>query len=373
VCSKSTRASRYLLGVTALLLAVGAQGHLVYGTKTLHGLTAEADLVLRARIVASGARLEAGPREPGAERPSVEADVLEVLKGRYEQPQVRFAQHGHGVARFEPGDETLLFLLDIARSRELDQLGRKGSHEWVSLQEHQDEFPLEPRTRERLLAAARRYVAAETAESMQTRLALLRRATLDLLTSGDSRLAASALRDLVLAPGDLLLTADEVPTLLPLLDDPNTSMGVRVALLAEFERRRLVDGPPAWLRLLSDETPPRERITAIRAARAASSPLVRERLVALLADPDVEVSAAAAAALGVPGDDQAVAPLAKTLADGNGKQRSAALRSLGQIATPKARSVLVTAAASHPDPETRRRAQAELRKHRASAGRDRRP
>jgi len=345
-----------------LLCAFGARAHVVYGTKTLHGLIAEADLVLRARIVAVEEDLAALGGAPGASRPTVEAEVLEVLKGGLDAPRVRFAQHGHGVVQFEPGGETLLFLIGIARSRELDALGQAGSHAWVSLQEHEDEYPLDAPTRDRLLAVAQAYVVADTAASSEARQAALRRATLGLLTSGDPRLAASAVRDLVLAPGASLVGPEDGPALLAVLDDPKISMGVRVALLVELERRGIVEGPPLWLRLLSAEAPPRDRAIAIRAAAGSASGPVRARLIALVADPDVEVAAAAAAALGTRGSRDAVAPLTGALARESESVRMSAIRGLGRIATPEAERALETAASSHPDPETRRRARAEVRK-----------
>lgn len=361
-----TPGPRHVAGLAVWLCAFAAQAHVVYGTKTLHGLIAEADLVLNARIVTADEGPAPSADRPGASRPAVEAAVLEVLKGNFEKPRVRFAQHGHGVARFRSGDEALLFLHDIARSPELDALGRSGTHSWVSLQEHQDTYPIEPATRDRLLGVARSYAAADAEASANARTAALRRATVDLLTSGDPQLAASALRDCVLAPDLPLLTVEELPALRAVLDDPDTSMGVRVALLTELERRDLVEGPPIWLRLLADETPSRDRITAIRAAGASSSRPVRTRLIALVASPDVQVAAAAASALGAPGNQDAVAPLTGALSHESATVRMAAIRGLGRIGAPEAQRALETAAASHPDPATQRRARAEASKRRAT-------
>jgi hypothetical protein len=355
----------------ALVCALSAHAHIVYGAKTLHGLVAEADLVLHVRIAAADVMVGASTELGAQVRPGVEAEVLGVLKGAYGRPRVRFAQHGHGVVRFEPGRETLLFLIDIARSRELRAVREAGLYEWVSIQEESDEYPLEPPARERVLSAARAYVSADAAATPALREAALRRTTRDLLTSGDADLAASALRDLVLAPAAPLLSAGDLPALLPLLDDPGTSMGVRASLLAELERRRLLDGAPHWLRLLDGGAPTRDRVTAIRAAAASSSSSpVRTRLIALVSDRDEEVAAAAASAIGRPGDTAAVPPLAAALAGDSARVRMAAIRGLSRIAAPDAVRVLEEAAASHPDAATRRRAAAELRKRGAlpSAG-----
>ena len=58
--------------------------------------------------------------DPPLRRPVVTAALEEVWKG--EAPPattVRFAQHGHGVAPYAEGEEVLLFLRRIERSREL--------------------------------------------------------------------------------------------------------------------------------------------------------------------------------------------------------------------------------------------------------------
>lgn len=328
------------------------------GTKTLRGLVAESELVLRARIASDGEPLAAS----GAARPTLDAEVLELLKGKLDARRVRFAQHGHGVALFEPGEETLLFLVPIERSRELDELGVAGGPAWVSLQEHADEYPIDGASRERLLGAVRSYVEAEAAGSADARLSALQRGTLTLLTSRDARLASSAIRDLVQAPQAPLVRSEDLPELLAVLDEPQGSIGVRIALLTELDRRGLVDGSGIWLRLLSAETPERDRVVAIRAAGASGGAPVRSRLLALALDPDAEIAAAALDALARPGADDAVAPLASALSREPARVRIAAIRGLGRIGTPEALRALDQAASSHPDPATRRRAGAEIRK-----------
>jgi HEAT repeat protein len=68
----------------------------------------------------------------------------------------------------------------------------------------------------------------------------------------------------------------------------------------------------------------------------------------------------AAVSLGVPGNEKAVAPLGKLLGSSSERVRMAAIRGLGRIGTPSAQARLAQAAASHPDPDTRRRAGAEV-------------
>ncbi|MEM7413464.1 MAG: HEAT repeat domain-containing protein [Myxococcota bacterium] len=351
------RLASRLAGLVVLLCAFSAHGHIVYGTKTLRGFVVEAELVLRARVVSAGERVGASSPTGTASRPTVVAEVLEVLKGAYEGERVRFAQHGHGVATFSPGEEVLLFLLPIAKSRELEALARSGVVDWVSLQEHDDAYRLHEETRGVLLGAVRDYVSARDASDPA-----LRRATVALLTSGDATWAASALRDLAIAPERSWIVEDDLSVLRGVLEDPNASMGVRAALLVELDRRGLVDAAPVWAGLLADDVPATDRITAIRAAAASAGASARPRLIALVGDPDPDVAAAAAAALGRPRDAAAVEPLEAALEHQATKVRMAAIRALGRIATPDAERVLAATAASHADPETRRRARAELAK-----------
>ncbi len=351
------RLAPWLAGLVGLLCALGAHAHIVYGTKTLRGFVAEADLVLRARVVSAGERVGASTPSGSVSRPTVVAEVLEVLKGVFEGERVRFAQHGHGVATFSPGEEVLLFLLPIGKSRELAALARAGVVDWVSLQEHDDAYRVRAETRGALLGAVRDYASAQDPSDPA-----LRRATVALLTSGDAGLAASALRDLALAPHSSWIVVEDLSVLRGVVQDPEASMGVRAALLAELDRRGWLDAAPLWPGLLADEVPAPDRITAIRAAAASAGASVRPRLVALVSDPDPDVAAAAAAALGRPRDAAAVAPLEAALAHETAKVRMAAIRALGRIATPAAERVLAGAAASHADPDTRRRARAELAK-----------
>lgn len=344
-----------------LLCVLTAQAH-VYSTKTLQGLVGEADLVLRARIVAADRGPIRSTQPAGIDRPAVEATVLGVMKGTLEGSLVRFVQHGHGVVDFEPGDETLLFLIGIERSRELAELARAGAFTWVSLQEHGDEYPLVPATRDRLLSAVRSYVEAGAATTPEAQVSAMRRATLELLESRDAKLAASALRNLAAARGLPLVRAADVPSLLVIQRDPQVSMGVRVGLLTELEVRGLVDGTSHWLALLSSQVPPPDRITAIRAAGVSAGPTLRPRLIALLGDPDERVVAAAAVALGAPDNAAAVAALAATLSSHeSARVQLAVIRGLGRIGSTGAREALERAAKSHPEPATQRRALAELR------------
>jgi hypothetical protein len=338
-----------------LTLAAPGVAHIEYGARTLQLLVASSDVVARAQIVALEG--SAGVPVSGQGRPTVRAELLDVHKGDAEAGEIRFAQHGHGVATYEPGEEVLLFLRRIERSRELDELAPAGLR-FVSLQEHDEKYALTPGSSAVLLAAVRAYVQAEEIEDPGERLEALRHVTLVLLTSGDARLATSAVHGLVLAEGVPLLRAEDVASLEPVLADAALPIGLRVALLVELERRGLLADPARWVTLL-ETTRGTERTAVIRAAGRRGSPRVDAALVSLLAGDDVVAAREAAIALGRPGNRAAVEPLDGALARGDHRMRMAAIRGLGGIGTPEAQRVLEEAARSHPDPETRRRARAE--------------
>jgi hypothetical protein len=352
------RATALLATLCLLAFAGPARGHIVYAGPTLHQLVFGADVVARARIVSVDTASLLDSTAPG--RPSVVAELLEAWKGGLPPGPLRFVQHGHGVATFEAGEEVVVFLRAIQRSRELSALAESDRFDWVSLQEHDDEWALSAASRDVVGAAVRRYVALEGESQPQRRAAGLRRLTLELLRSDEPRLAASALRDLVRSNSAPLVAREDLPQLTPLLEDARAPVGLRAGLLAELERRGLLQGDGHWVRLL-ETARIADRPAAIRAAGAHPSPAVTARLVQLLAAGDAASAEAAAMALGAPGNRAAIEPLSSALAQGDARLRMAAIRGLGRIALPESRRVLESAAQSHADVATRRRAAAELR------------
>jgi HEAT repeat protein len=172
------------------------------------------------------------------------------------------------------------------------------------------------------------------------------------------------------------VTGAELPALEQILDDPRTPQGVRVALLAELERRGLFPdealpagsrGEARWLALLQDDATTGDLVVAIRAAGQDPRPAVQARLLAPLASEREEVAAAAAIALGRPGDPSVVAPLAAALEHPSSRVRRAAIRGLGRTRTAEALAALEQAGANHSDPTIRRLAAAEARKRGAQA------
>ena len=152
---------------------------------------------------------------------------------------------------------------------------------------------------------------------------------------------------------------EDLPALEKILANGSTPIGVRVALLAELERRGLPEGPAQWVKLLR-ETRGEDQIAVVRAAAAHPSDPVTQELTGLLANEDVLLVSAAAISLGVPGNEKAVAPLAKRLGSSEERVRMSAIRGLGRIGTPSAQAASGAGRREPPRPATRRRANAEI-------------
>ena len=175
------------------------------------------------------------------------------------------------------------------------------------------------------------------------------------------RLGASAVQDVVLAGRVPLVAAEDVPRLLAdVVSSQEAPIGVRVGLLAELQRRGLVNGAPLWLALLRSTAKP-QLLQVVRAAGQHPSPEVGAALVGMLAGGDDEVAAAAALALGDSSHAAAVGALTGALDRAEPRVRMAAIRALGRVGTSEARNALETVAGTHDDPATRRRAAAEVR------------
>lgn len=354
------------MGLTVLLL-FGASGsshdvsaHVILGSKSLHLRLTEAESVVRARVVDANAIFVS--EDGSTRRGLVEIEVLEELKGKVGAKRIRFAQDGHAVAHYENGQVALFFLQPIAKSLELRTLAVDGGPTHFSSQEHDEEFVLAAPTGEILLSAARKLAKSESAATVDERVALIREATLSLLLSGDSQLGTSALAGLVLSPQAELVVAADVPKLERLLADSKQSIGFRAGLIAELDRRGLIDGSSHWLRLL-ETADPTDLAPAIRVASVHPSKSVTEFLLRLLNDPEAstENRAEAAIALGVSNRVSAIGALASAVANGELRLRNAAIRGLGRIHDPAARVALEHAAETNSNAATRQRAEAEIR------------
>lgn len=346
------------LWVTAAAASVG-HAHMAKSTSSLRSLVAGSDLVIRARV----RQLDSVVVPDGAKekrRDVLRVEVLEVVKGSSKKGRVLpISQHGHGIATYRPGEEALFFLRPLSKSRELHKLAATGELKWLSTQEHDEAYSLDSEdSRELTLRAVRGYVAIEHAPKSE-RTPRLRSLTLKLLRSRDPGLGTSALRDLAREPNAPLVTREEIPALRKVVHDPKTTIGVRVGLLKELDRRELLNSDADWLRLLW-RTEGGDRIAVIRAAGSHPSPVVNHELGKLLKDSDTAVASAAAISLGSPGNAAAVAPLREALLSKEKRLSMAAIRALGAIGNTEARAALGSVAESHPDPSVRRRAAAEL-------------
>jgi hypothetical protein len=347
----------------ALLVVLGAvaasQAHFVVSRRSLRALIAESDLVVDARVVEVEKLVAVEGLDQWIRRPP-SVEVLGVIKGpAVKRERIAFAQHGHGTAELGLGQRALVFLRSIARSRELQPVAASGEVQWYSAREHHDDWVLSSESRRSILAAARRYALIEEMLPEQ-RDAALRKITVNLLASPSPRLAKSALRDLVSLPDAPLVAPADLIKLKKVIDGVQAPIEIRIGLLAELERRGLLEGTSHWLRLLRTTRGP-ERLAVIPAAGLRRSAPVQEELRKILFEPDVSAASAAAVALGSRGNAAAVAPLTKALHSGEARLALAAIRSLGRIGTPEARAAIDAAAAAHPDPAVRRRAQAEAR------------
>jgi len=328
----------------------GAQ-HL-QGPASLRQLTSDADLVVRARITAASAELEAG----GRVYPVVHADVLATLKGSTAPGPIVFANIGAGATTFTLGEEVLLFLRHIERVAELAATPLQARLRYVAIPNASETFVLTDAVRPALSDAVRSYAAIAAIPDPEARGDALRKLTLAILQSGEPVLINSALRDFSPGGDAAALTLADLPAMVPLIESPRVPIGTRIALVAELERRGLIFGPTRWVRLLRTSHGS-DLLSVIHAIGEHQSAGVSAYLIPLLTQPDLAIATAAATALGVPGNIDAVRPLTVSLGRDDYALRLAALRGLGRIGTQGARQALELAAARHPDAAVRSRAE----------------
>jgi hypothetical protein len=333
--------------VAPLAISSDARAHTIPGGLTLLELCRAADLVAVARI----GKPPAEPARGGA-LPPVEAEILERLRGEGDKPgKIRFVPHRHADETYREGEEVLLFLQRASR------LGDAGAA-YQAVEAVADRIVLEPGSRKTWIEATRAYVALGKAPEP----AALGRVTLSWLASPEPKIASFALRDLVLAGPLPVVTAADLPALVSIVDDASRPITLRIGVLLEIERRKLVEIGPRWVPLLRGAATPADRVAVIRAAgsRWFHAPLTAQ-LVTLIGDADPDVAAAAARAVGGEGNEAAVEALGRAVNGERAELRWAALGSLRRIGTPSARAHIERAAASHADPETQRVAQTESR------------
>lgn len=322
------------------------------GAVSLRRMTHDADAVVVARITIVGATVTAG----GSEYPVVHADVLATLKGAPAPGGLAFAIAGPGTASHVVGEEVLLFLQSIERVAGLAATPLASRIRYAAIPNAGEKIVVRPRERDALLGAVRGYVAVDTIPDPEGRAEALRRLTLEVLQSGEPLLVTSVMRDFAPGGDAAALTLADLPALVPLIESPRVPIGTRIALVAELERRGLVFGPARWVRLLRTARGS-DLLAVIRAVGEHPSAGVNAQLIPLLHHRDFAVATAAATALGVPGNVEAVRALAESLGRADAELRTAALSSLARVGTQSARQALELAAARHPDPLTRRHAE----------------
>jgi hypothetical protein len=343
------------LGI-AVLVVVALSGRPTAAAQPLAGpvsfraLVRNADAVVRARVLAGSAKLDTWP--------VVHVDVLETLKGAPAVGALTFANVGAGTATFADGEELIVFLQHSERVPELAATPLQARLRYAAIPNAGEKVVLHDADRALITRALRGYANVEAIGDPDLRTDELRKLTLEILKSGSPVLIAAALRDVGPAGDAAALTLTDLPALVPLLESSRVPIGTRIALVAELERRGLVFGPARWARLLrtSDGS---DLLAVIHAVAEHPSAGVDAQLFPLLAHADVTLATAAATALGVPGNVDAVRPLATSLGRDDAELRRAIVDSLGRIGTQSARQALELAAARHPDPVTRRHAETE--------------
>ena len=325
------------------------------GPVSFRQLVHNADAVVRARILDGAATITAD----GRSCPVVHADVLETVKGAPASGTLTFANVGAGVATFVAGEEVILFLQHSERVAELAATPLQPRLRYAAIPNAREKVLLATDAdRATITGALRGYAAVDAIPDPDLRAEQLRKLTLEILKGGSPVLIASALRDVGPSGDAAALTVADLPALVPLMESPRVPIGTRIAVVAELERRGVIFGPARWVRLLRTSQGD-DLLAVIRAIRDHPSTGVNAQLFPVLAHGDPALATAAATALGVPGNVEAVRPLAAALGRDDAELRHAVVDSLGRIGTQSARQALEMAAARHPDPELRRRAATE--------------
>ncbi|HVK71120.1 MAG TPA: HEAT repeat domain-containing protein, partial [Polyangium sp.] len=342
------RASLSVFATSVVFLALApafVEAHTIPGGLTLHQMASAADVIAAARIE------HVGPEPHGAgPLPPVEARILEWFReSDTKVGNIRFVPHRHADESYVVGEEILLFL-----ERRRPDAKDAAAVPYQSVEAIADRIVLVPTTRAMWIDATRAYAALGKGARTSVEHAALGRVTLSMLRSAEPRIVTFALRDLTLAGAAPLIGEADVPALTTLLDDASRPVTLRVGLLMELERRKLVPVGPSWIPLLR-AAPPNDRVQVIRAAAArAFVPAVTAELASILEKGERDASIAAARALGAEGNEAAVEPLGGAVDREPDELRFAALGSLRRVGSPAAREILARVATSHPDPETRR-------------------
>lgn len=359
----------WLLLVFSVLWPSGvARAHIGVQPLSLNRLLAKADLVVVGRVVSTD-RIYRRP-DLAFQQPYIEIKVLEEIKGRSIHRRIDFFGHGHGIARYRPGEEALFFFAEIARHPSWKGSPLAERFIYFSDQEVRDKFVLTAENRGAWIGAAKRYLEVQSMPPSAEVGARLRAITLDLIGSGEKKLALQALHDVLAVPNVYaVFSEDEIDRLKRLAETSAVHLRIRILLCQQLGA---APGFPVYDKVMSlygEAAEVVDKVAAIRALSRCRDARLVGFLKGLLGDADPSIRRAAIDGLGRPGLGEAVRLLADLLADPDPPLHAALTGALGRIGTEEAFAALRRLSRRHPNKTVRQYARAELRrKERGSAG-----
>jgi HEAT repeat protein len=353
--------------MTILACSARLDAHLGGSAMSLRRLVQEADLVVIARVEATDKVYE-NPDEQ-LKQGYIEIQVLDELKGESVHRRIDFFGHGHGVARYEPGDVALFFLWEMVGSDQWRTSPLMDRFIYFSKQEVQHKFVLDGLRQKVWADACRRYTKIMDLESAEVRGRTMRDLTIELVGSGDAQLAMLAMYDLLAVPNVYeAFSKEEIGRIVGLVESKQVELRMRIVLVHKLSSDPSFNGVDRLMKLYEEAEASVDRVAAVRAmARSGDGRLV-ELLGSLLADPDKTVRRSAIDGLGMIGGPVAVGLLEKELSLPVPSLHAALCRSLAQIGTTEAIAALGTNSKEHPNKTVRRYADAQLRRINRAAG-----
>lgn len=344
------------LGVALLLwLSPGASAHLDAVRTSLPQLFMTADLVAIGKIDSIQVRSFATDKKTSRYE-VVTASVASHYKGERLQ-RVEFFQYAHGHASYRPGDNAVLFLEALGAQHQLAAIARAGEIHYVSHQVRNTEHRLNAADLADYRAVLRSYAelaAAKSGMGLQSLSAIMLR----MLHSDSPKLVESALLDWTTAGNSIEFSEADIDGFREIARSPVKPIGLRLALLREMSRRQLADETD-WAWLLANES--EENLALVLAALSGyENKSLQADLTAILTHPSTQLAESAARALGHPVYTGAETSLQHLLTANSQRLNYAAAQGLAGINSRRARTILVEAAARHPNDKVRRMISARL-------------
>jgi hypothetical protein len=342
-----------------LLLSAGsAFSHLDAPRVSLSQLFLSADVVTIARIEEVADRRFLLDEKPTLQE-VISARVYKQYKGSALE-SVDFFQDAHGHAHYVSGDLALLFLETLGSSERLTRVGSAAGVYFVSKQVRNTEHVIQPSELSEYEWVLSAYAQLGSAEifSPERRNQQLKTILMRMLVSNSPDIVESGLLDWEHAGSGIQLAESDVAELLVSTREQARPINLRLATLRAMQRKQLVDGS-AWIYLFQNETD-ENLLSVIKSTRGYETALFLPYLVRQLDSPSETLVEAAARALGHPAYGGAEAALEPLLDRPNQRLNYAAVYALLGLENDKARSILLEAEASHPDPKVRRMISARL-------------